>query len=825
MLAPISKWFRFEFRQSRHDRLRQGFRPMVEALEGRLAPAAWNPIGPTNIGGRIVGLAADPTDANTIYIAAAGGGVWKTNNATNANPTWTPLTDTQSTLFMGSIAIAPGGGPNQRIIYAGTGEANNSLDSFYGRGALISKDSGNTWTLSGNRVFNRLAISKVIIDPTDPTGNTAYAAVKGSATNGTFGNPGIWKTTDGINWTNTTAGIVDPTVGNAFSDLVMDPGNAKMLYAAVGTSRGLPANGVYQTSDGGATWAQLKAFPGGMSAGRITLAVTDVGASSTLYASISDPANNNAVLAIEKSADGGTTWNAVMTSTSANYINYVGTQGWYDQTLTIDPKDPTGNTAYAAGSLQVIKTSDGGMTWTDISGNSADGVGPHPDHHGIGFDVMGRLLDGSDGGIERLDNATVGTIQWTDLTGNLAITQFTGIALHPTNPNFAIGGSQDNGTEIYTGTGTWNVVVGGDGGFVRIDPNNPMHVYTENFGITFQRSDDSGMTFNGKANGIQGNEPDDYDPQAPSFYLPYVIDPMNTNRLVLGTNFVNESTNNGDTWQAIGTPGMNGYNANASGVTAIATQGNVVYAATADGNVWVTTNDGTSWTQTNPITGVPFLAGRVFQDIEIDPTDATGNTAYIVTASFSEDIGGTATSPGHVFKTTNAGTTWTDISGNLPNLPTWSLAIDTPDNTLFAGTDNGVYASTNGGLTWAVYGTGMPNVEVVGLQYNAGLKLLGAGTHGRGMFEISTVPGPVPPPGAWKLELPIFVLGEPTFGKTAAATSTISPVVHVENPQAVHRRIAGDQTVLRHRVDILFAARVNGLSDPLADTMNVGAVG
>ncbi len=124
-------------------------------------------------------------------------------------------------------------------------------------------------------------------------------------------------------------------------------------------------------------------------------------------------------------------------------------------------------------------------------------------------------------------------------------------------------------------------------------------------------------------------------------------------------------------------------------------------------------------------------------------------------------------------------------------------------------------------MTWSVYGSGMPNVEVVGLQYNAALKLLGAGTHGRGMFEISTAPGPVPPPGAGKLEPPIFVLGEPTFSRTVAAPSTTSPGLQVENSQSVHHRSAGDQTALHHRVDILFAAKVDGLSDHLADTMNV----
>jgi hypothetical protein len=143
---------------------------------------------------------------------------------------------------------------------------------------------------------------------------------------------------------------------------------------------------VYETTNGGTSWTRTS-FPGGAGTGRISLTVADVGVSSTLYASVQDPSPTNfgATLEIEKSTDAGGTWNAVMTKSSANYINYMGRQGWYDQTLIIDPNDPTGNTVYAEGQPSVIKTSDGGTAWTDISVGT-DGNGPHVDHHGIGFD-------------------------------------------------------------------------------------------------------------------------------------------------------------------------------------------------------------------------------------------------------------------------------------------------------------------------------------------------------------------------------------------------------------------------------------------------------
>ena len=194
-----------------------------------LSSSTWTALGPapiTNgqtpgnqpVSGRIAAVAADPTDPNTLYIAAAGGGVWKTTNATSANPTWTPLTDSQATLSMGAIAVAKS---NSQVIYAGTGEANNSLDSNYGLGILVSTNGGATWTLENDGgIFNGLTVSKIAVDPTNA--NIVYAAMGNVGANqALIPGTGIYKSTDGgVTWTDTTSSIV--TV-HSYSDVAIDP--------------------------------------------------------------------------------------------------------------------------------------------------------------------------------------------------------------------------------------------------------------------------------------------------------------------------------------------------------------------------------------------------------------------------------------------------------------------------------------------------------------------------------------------------------------------------------------------------------------------------
>ena len=247
--------------------------------------------------GRIAGIAADPADGNTLYIAAAGGGVWKT---TDGGSTWNPLTDSQSTLSMGAIAVAPS---NSSVIYAGTGEANNSGDSNFGRGVLVSTNGGTSWTLqTAGGAFDRKAIAEIAVDPTNA--NIVYVAVSGGGVNGVGGNNGVWRSTDGgVTWTNTTAAI---TTIQPWTSARIDPNTPSTLYAAVGNIFGNAADGVYKTTNSGGTWALLAGAPNGSSTGRIVVAVSKSN-SQVVYVSAQSVASFGALLKFERSDDGGTT--------------------------------------------------------------------------------------------------------------------------------------------------------------------------------------------------------------------------------------------------------------------------------------------------------------------------------------------------------------------------------------------------------------------------------------------------------------------------------------------------------------------------------------
>jgi hypothetical protein len=747
-------------------RLPQRTRLFLEPLEERtLLSATWTPIGPAPIvngqiagggpvSGRITGIAADPKDANTVYIAAAGGGIWKTTNETAASPTWTPLTDNLSDssgnpipLFMGAVAETDDTSGNQ-IVYAGTGEANNGGDNYYGEGILVSKDGGTTWNLTNAAgAFTGETVSKIAIDPSDPSGGTAYAAVSDFGVNGTLpgGNlvdqTGIWKTTNfGQTWTNVT-GAAGLSTSDPWSDVVIDPHTPTTIYAAEGNPFGSVGNGVYKSTDGGKTWNLLTNAPYGSNDGRITLALYDDGTTNELFVSVANPSTGG-LYKMEKSTNGGSTFTDITSNTGLG--NYLGTQGWYDTTLIVDPNNA--NYIYAAGDMtnqgptfsgSPLESFDGGSTWKDIATDS-NGNGPHTDAHAVAFDANGNLLEGDDGGIWRLNNPTNPLTQtWSDLNTNLQITQFYGIAVDPTVASVVWGGAQDNGTQEYTGALGWTMIPpdSGDGGITRIDPTNHTTIYQEYVYVSLRISTDDGVTWNDITSGIVAGTSNG-SPIA-DFIAPYVLDA--SGNIYYGTDYLNFSSDQGTTWSQIGTPKTNNFNAADAPIDAIAVNpvanSNVVYVS-AGGHLFVTKNaqaggNNVTWTQIDLPGGAQSGSQTVHNTIAVDPSDSTGGTAYAVVNSFT---GGGK----HVYKTTNFGATWTDISGNLPNTPVDSVAVSPDGKTVYVGTDVGAYSTTNGGTTWAPLGTGLPNAQVVEIEDVPSLNVLAVGTHGRGAWELST---------------------------------------------------------------------------------------
>jgi photosystem II stability/assembly factor-like uncharacterized protein len=663
----------------------------------------WIPKGPTNIGGRITGIVFHPSDGNIIYAGAADGGVLK---STDGGVNWTMLTDDFITLSVGDVTIDPN---NPNTVYVGLGEANLAGDNYDGDGVYQTTDAGATWTNIGLAQTRR--IGRVAVHPTDP--DVIFVAGAGAQFSADSAR-GVYRTTDGGATWEKVLYISDST---SAIDLRINPVHPDTVYAAMWERLRSPTrrkaggvtSGIYRSTDMGTTWTELtNGLPSGPNVGRIGIAICHA-STNILYAIYTDSIGY--FDAVYKTTDGGNSW--TQTSGQPPYSLYY-SFGWYFGQIRVHPANP--DVAFALG-VPLYRTTNGGNSWLDASGIQ------HVDHHALEFDMtnLNHIVDGNDGGVYTSTNG--GTV-WVK-SYNLPITQFYAATIDPLNPERTYGGTQDNGT-MRTMTGNlndWQIIYGGDGFYCIVDYTNANIIYAESQWGNLGKSTNGGNNFYSATNGISSSD-------RTNWSTPVIMDPNNHLVLYYGANRLYKTTDGAGFWNAISSDLTNGPgtgNLTYGTITTIAvsrTDGDVIYVGTDDANVWVTTNGGTNWTSIN--TGLP---DRWVTRVAVDPNDAA--TAYVTFSGYRLD----SFLP-HVFRTTNYGNTWNDISSNLPEVPINVIVVD-PENTsvLYIGTDYGVYYTTDAGGTWQPLGTGLPFSAVDDLVLHNGVRVLRAATHGRSFFE------------------------------------------------------------------------------------------
>ena len=693
---------------------------------GDVSPQAetWVSIGPGQIvsgpwSGRVADIVADPTNPDHWLIGAAQGGIWETRDA-GAN--WFARTDTQPSLAMGAITFAPG---NPNIVYAGSGEASFSASSFGGAGVMKSTDSGQTWTALNPTLFEKATFSDIRVDPANSNILVAATSFGVAGRDGrlppVLPPSGLIKSTDGgVTW------IVNRT-GRA-TDLEVHPADFRNQYGCIGNSAGGSTNGLYRSTDAGDTWARIGApfdnLPAG--AGRIEVALAPSNPN-IAYVSVQDANNGNGsdsrLLGVWRTAnawDTTPTFTQLTSPTDGAIANE--SQWWYDHDLTVEPSN---DDVIYIGGVNLRKFD--GTTWRVITGTI------HPDQQCMAW-AGTRLLVGNDGGVW---STTDGGNTFASHNTNLTITQFYDGSVHPSNPNFVIGGSQDNGTEMWTGSPAWLRVFGGDGADSVISLTRPDDNWIVSFqNLSLRRTTNSGATFLTADSGI--------DKTGAPFISRVEKCPSNDDLVLAGTDNLWRCSDffgaGSPTWSANG-PEMRSASGNSVGITAIAfapsdPSGSTYAFGTSDGQLRITTNGGTTWTDLDSGNSIP---NRYVTDLAFDANDAT--LLYVAISGFDE---GTPGQPGHLFKTTSAlssSPAWINVSPPA-NIPNNTVALDSfAPGTVFVGADLGVFKSTDGGTSWVHQGpeSGMPNVAVFDLQVNNATGQLVAFTHGRGAFLNTSV--------------------------------------------------------------------------------------
>lgn len=696
-------------------------------------------IGPPR-GGRVLAVAGHPTELATFYFGACAGGVWKSDDA---GQYWDNISDGFFTsAAVGAIAVAPSD-PN--VIYVGTGEATLRLDVSYGDGVYKSTDGGKTWANVGLRDTKHIA--KIRIHPQNP--DLVYVAALGHG----FGpNPerGVYRSRDGgATWEQVL--FVSDKAGAV--DLSMDPANPRILYASVyetyrhfwTLSSGGPDSGLWKSTDGGDTWAELtgnKGLPDGLK-GKIGVAVSPP-QPARVWAMVEA---EGAKAGLYRSDDDGKTWQLM--SNNRDLIH----RPWYYCHVFADPQDA--DTVYIL-NLKMWKSVDGGKTFTEITT-------PHGDNHDLWIDPQNprRMVQGNDGGACVSFN---GGASWSTIY-NQVTSQFYHVATDTRYPYHVYGTQQDN-SSIAVPSSTEKGAISwadcfpagtGESGYIAVRPDDPNIVYVGAIGSSpgggnaLQRYDH--RTKQVRLITVYPEVPLGRDPSDLKYRFawtyPIVISPHDPDTLFVTGNHVFKSTNEGESWTII-SPDLSRQDPEklkaSGGAITLDTSGAEIYgtvfafaesphtagvfwAGTDDGLVHISHDAGDTWTAITP----PDLPEWTLISM-IEPSPHAEGVAYVAATRYKLDD-----YRPFIYKTTDFGQTWTSLSASFPQDEISRVVREDPTvpGLLYVGSETGLFFSLDDGASWQRFSGNFPVVPVYDLVVKGSDLVIG--THGRSFWILDDV--------------------------------------------------------------------------------------
>jgi hypothetical protein len=663
--------------------------------------------------GRIRAIWVDLADAthHTVWIGGVDGGIWKTSDISGSPASWTPVNDFLSNLAVSSICQSPA---DHNIMYFGTGEkAQSSFFLVQGGGVWKSTDHGTNWSLlsSTSSFFN---VSKLLCDA---AGNVYVSVVPSIFGLGSTG--GIYRSSDGgSTWTNITPSGLSSNV----TDMKLSStGRLHIVcgYSSNGSSPD-PAPG-YRYTDNPSTvtsagWTAATGFPSPQF--NCELAVS----ANTLYALNSNSSFQTPV--IYKSTDGGATWASTATSppASGGTNDLSSGQAWYNMEATVDPAN--GNNVIVGG-LNCYRSTDGGATWNQASvwvGSTGEYI--HADQH-TGVWNGSQVLIGCDGGIFY---SADGGATWSDRNTGLRLKQFYSCAIHPTTTNYFLAGAQDNGTHQLTNAGLGGSieVEGGDGAFVHIDQDEPQYQFCSYVYSQYRRSTDGGNTWSDV----------DYSSSVGQFINPTDYDDGNNKMYTGGAagQYVRwDDPQTGASFTPVSVAAFGSKTVRSIVVSPYTS--NRVFFGTAGGRVVKVDNaNNNSPTGTN-ITGTG-MPTTIVSCVAVGTDD---NNLIATYSNYGSQ---------HVWVSTTGGGSggWTNISGDLPDIPVrWAMFYPDDNTKAIIATEMGVFETSliNGSSTVWTADPNFPTVLTAMLQYRSSDGTLAAATHGRGLWT-TTIPHTTP---------------------------------------------------------------------------------